>query len=305
MNSSLPDSPLSGESLVDDEFDFDDEFDPLQDTGPDPEDDDYDESIDYIGAPELTQQRPAPVEVADTRPAKARIAELFKAMAPRRKVLLGILSFCQTPQPVATVGAEVDRLQENNFSVYTSANLCALLEKAGAMRRVTQDGADFGQVKVEPRVVEVDGVEYLEPGTPPEAYWFDTDEGRAALDADKPLERLAELFATDARYLPIYKRVLTLCARAGGQIAKELGVAVDSDPLVQKPRLYAPRFVDRLEKCDAVTWEKTWITTDIGAKGLAMLNDVSDDYAPAAPEHALAAPDQTLPTDVETNCEAS
>jgi hypothetical protein len=294
MSSSFSDLSFSGESAIDDEFDFDDEFDPLEDTGPDPEDEDYEESVDYIGAPELAQQRPTSVEVTDTRSAEVRIAELFTSMAPRRKVLLGILSFCQTPQSVAAVGTEVDRLQENNFSVYTAANLCALLEKAGAVRRVTGDGDDFAQVKVEPRVVEIDGVEYLEPGTPPEAYWLNTDEGRAALEADKPLERLTELFATDAQYLPIYKRVLTLCAQEGGQTAKDLGTAVDSDPLVQKPRLYAPRFIDRLEKCDAVTWVKTWVTTDIGAEGLAMLDDVTDDCPPPAPE-------ATLPAGAETN----
>jgi hypothetical protein len=294
MSSSLSGSSFSNGPAIDDEFDFDDEFDPLEDTDPDPEDEDYEESIDYIGVPELTQQRPLPVETADTRSAAERIADLFKSMAPRRKVLLGILVFCQTPQLVSAVAAEVDRLQENNFSVYTAANLCALLEKAGAIRRVTQDGEDFSQTKVEPRVVEVDGVEYLEPGTPPEAYWVNTTEGREALEADKPLERLAELFATDAQYLSIYKRILTLCSQEGGQSAKSLGVAVDDDPLVQKPRLYAPRFVDRLEKCDALTWVKTWVTTDVGKEGLAMLDTVTDDYVP--PE-----PDQALPANVEMN----
>jgi hypothetical protein len=310
MSNSFPDPPLSHKSAIDDGFDFDDEFDPLGDTDPDPTDEDYEESVDYVGTPELvlelTRQQPASVKATDTPLAEVRIADLFASMVPRRKVLLGILGFCQTPQPVAAVGAEVDRLQENDFSVYRAANLCALLEKAGAIRRVTEDGDDLTQVKVEPRVVEVDGIEYLEPGTPPEACWLDTDEGRAALAADKPLERLTELFAADAQYLPIYKRVLMLCAQEGGQTVKDLGTAVDSDPLVQKPRLYAPRFIDRLEKCDAVTWAKTWVTTDIGAEGLAMLDDVADDYLPPAPNPSPApdpppAQSQVLPADVKTN----
>jgi SOS-response transcriptional repressor LexA len=69
------------------------------------------------------------------------------------------------------VDGEVERLQENNFSVYTAASLCALLEKAGAIRRVTEKGTEYSQVKVEPTVVEVDGVEYCEAGTPPPASW--------------------------------------------------------------------------------------------------------------------------------------
>lgn len=292
MSSSLPNFP-STDTFVIDEFDFDDDFDPLADTEPSPEDEDYEETIDLIGAPELTAQRTPPAEVADTRPAAERIADLFGSMAPRRKILLGILSFCQTPQPVAAVNTETDRLQENNSSVYTAANLCTLLEKAGALRRVTEDGEDFSQAKVEPRVIEIDGVEYLEPGTAPEAYWVDTAEGREAFEADKPLERLAELFVTDARYLPIYKRILTLCAQEGGQTAKDLGAAVDFDPLVQTPRLYAPRFVDRLEKCDALMWAKPWVTTDIGKDGLALLSDVVDDYLPPTQEQTPSAATET------------
>jgi hypothetical protein len=281
-----------------DEFDLEDEFDPLEDTEPDPEDEDYEESVELIGAPELAARRTASTEATDTRPAAERIADLFDSMAPRRKVLLGILSFCQTPQLVTDVSAEVDRLQENNFSVYSAANLCMLLEKAGALRRVTQDGEEFSRAKVEPRVVEIDGVEYLEPGTAPEAYWLDTAEGREALEADKPLERLTELFATDARYLPIYKRVLTLCAQEGGQTAKALGDAIDSDPLVQNPRLYAPRFVNRLEKCDALVWAKSWITSDIGRNGLALLDNVTDDYLSPTQE-------QPPPAGADTNGEVS
>ena len=57
-----------------------------------------------------------------------------------------------------------------------------------------------------------------------------------------------------------------------------LGI-VDNDPLVQKPRLYAPHFVDKLEKCDALEWRKAWFTTEIGKQGLEMLADVVDESA--------------------------
>ena len=51
---------------------------------------------------------------------------------------------------------------------------------------------------------------------------------------------------------------------------------------MQKPRFYAPHFVDRLEKCDALAWKKAWCITDIGRAGLDMLADVVDEGAPAA-----------------------
>ncbi len=257
-----------------------DEFDPLEDL--EPEDDaENGQSGEFEAAVARADDAPAEPDAAapatDQRTADERTADLLKAMAPRRTVLLGILSSCAEPQPVANVNALVDRLQENNFSVYTAANLCSLLEKAGALERVTADGTPADDVEAEPQVVVVDGVEYLEAAEPAEVFWVATDTGTAAVEADKPLDRLRELFEDDAVYRPIYKRVLTLCATEGGANTKALGEAVDKDPLVQKPRFYAARFIDRLEKCDALAWQKTWVTTEIGKAGLDMLADVADD----------------------------
>jgi hypothetical protein len=80
MSSSFSDLSFFDESIIDDEFDFDNEFDPLKDTGPDPENDDYEESVDYIGAPELARQRPTPADVVDIRSAEVRIADLFTSL---------------------------------------------------------------------------------------------------------------------------------------------------------------------------------------------------------------------------------
>lgn len=257
-----------------------DEFDPLADGA-----DDEDAADGLAAAPGSTEGalahasddgRPAP---ADERPAEERTADLLASMAPRRKVLLSILAHCFEPRPVAQVNALVDELQQNNFSVYSAANLCALLEKAGALERVTADGQPADDVESEPRVVVVDGVEYLEAGDPVEVCWLATDAGRAAVEADKPLERLRDLLDHDAAYLPIYKRILALCAAEGGAKTPDINAAVDNDPLVQKPRFYAPHFVDKLEKCDALAWQKAWVVTEVGRAGLEMLADVVDKSA--------------------------
>ena len=256
-----------------------DEFDPLADGA---DDEDADAADGLAAAPGSAEGalahasdngRPAP---ADERPAEERTADLLASMAPRRKVLLSILAHCFEPRPVAQVNALVDELQQNNFSVYSAANLCALLEKAGALERVTADGQPADDVESEPRVVVVDGVEYLEAGDPVEVCWLATDAGRAAVEADKPLERLRDLLDRDAAYLPIYKRILVLCAAEGGAKTPDINAAVDNDPLVQKPRFYAPHFVDKLEKCDALAWQKAWVVTEVGRAGLEMLADVVD-----------------------------
>ena len=258
-----------------------DEFDPLEDTGAD--EDEEAEGGDYTAISSATDTPGAdeqPAEPVDTRTPEERIEDLFKSMAPRRKVLLGILAFVETPQTVNDVNAHVDKLQEDNFSVYSAANLCSLLERAGAIERVTADGTPADEVEVEPKTVVVDGVEYLEAAEPVEVFWRITEAGQAKLDSDKPIDRLRALLDEDAHYAVIYKRILTLCAADGGATTPTINGKVDNDPLVQKPRLYAPHFVDKLEKCDALEWRKAWYTTEVGKQGLEMLADVVD--APAA-----------------------
>ena len=114
-----------------------DEFDPLEDTGAD---DDENEGGDYTAISSATDVPAQQLEAeSDNRTPAERIDDLFKSMAPRRKVLLGILSFVQEPQTAEAVNAHVDELQQDNFSVYTAANLCNLLERAGVDRIITLD----------------------------------------------------------------------------------------------------------------------------------------------------------------------
>lgn len=262
------------------------EFDPLEESEEEIEEAGADEFIATIGMAEDALAG-AGVEVEtiiDDRPAEERIRELFTSMAPRRSVLLGILSFCTEAQPVDSVGTHIDALQKNNYSVYSAANLCTLLENAGALERITPDGMPAQSGELAPKVVVVDGIEYLEAHEPIDACWLTTEDGRAYLEADKPLDRLLDLLASEAAYATIYQRILTLTAQENGVSTAELGEAVDNDPLVQKPRYYATHFVDRLEKCDALTWKSTWCITEIGTAGLEALASMVEDSATPADE---------------------
>ena len=288
-----------------------DGFDPLEDFEDDATEVEgrADEFVATVSAAEdaLAHDAMAPATPAICeKPAEERIADLLEAMAPRRTVLLDV-DPDGSMHPVTAAGSEgvpagameavravnarVDELQENNFSVYSAANLCSLLEKAGAIERVTAEGEPAEDIEIEPQTVVVDGVEYLEAREPVEIYWHITEPGRAALEADKPLERLRALLDEDAAYAPIYQRILRLCTADGGATTPAINNAVDHTPLVQKPRFYAPHFVDRLEKCDALAWKKAWCITDIGRAGLDMLADVVDENAPATQPETPATPD--------------
>ena len=118
----------------------------------------------------------------------------------------------------------------------------------------------------------VDGVEYLEPDTPPAAFWHTTEAGTLCVEQDDPAGRIQQTLDEELLYLPIYRQVLELCARPEGASAREMAKLIDSDPLLKSPRYYSSRFVERLNVAGALQWEgKAWRTTDAGLEALATL----------------------------------
>lgn len=241
----------------------------------------YDETderreAEVAGRPEVPADEPQ--DAPSQPPAAERIEKLLGRMRRQRHVLRAVLDACATPTPTEEVRSAVAPVQERYRSIHTLENLLFLLEDAGAIEQVDESGAPYvwDAETAEPVTVVVDGVEYLEPATPPVVCWHATEEGVAALTADDPLAPVSELFERESLYLPIYKRVLEMCSEEGGASMPDLGKAVDGDPLVQKPRFYAAHFVDALEACDALVWAPAWTVTDTGLAALDMLADVCD-----------------------------
>ena len=250
------------------DFDFgaDDQdfgYDPLADVP----DEDEDAAGEFTGAPfgNLSDPHPIPVAQPDDKPAAQRITELFERFNPRRRVLAGIIRYVDVPRTAAEVDAKVVELQQHDFSVYSGANYAALLEEAGAIIKTDEDGIPFKESPERPpQIVEIDGVEFMKPGPWREAFWLATDDARAFLAADDPVQRFRELLERDAQYLSIYLRILDAADAEGGAKTADLNAMVDNDPLVQKPRYYTAHFTELLERCEAIRWEGTWVITDIG-----------------------------------------
>ncbi|MBM6999888.1 hypothetical protein I3I95_07090 [bacterium] len=206
----------------------------------------------------------SPAEAAEGQDPAEAIRSLLGHMAARREVLLGIVDFCREPRTVADVEARVRELQARNVSVYSAAALCAMLEEAGALVRESGGERITGERQFAPNVEVVDGVEYLRPRRMPATTWLATEAGTRVLGEDDPLSRFRAMIDEERVYMPIYLRVLELCDRDNGASAKELGEAVDHEPLVQNPRLFAQHFVERLERCDVLSWDGGWRVTDLG-----------------------------------------
>lgn len=251
--------------------DLDYGYDPLADAMTEEEEED-EKAGEFTGVPFLSLSAPETLpgpaskpEPIDEAPAAEQIAKLFERFNPRRRVLAGIMRFCDAPRSSVEVDEKVVELQKHDFSVYTGANYAALLEEAGALEKTDENGVPFRESPDrEPQVVEVDGVAFLKPGPWREAFWLATDAARDHLAADDPLARFRDLLAKDSAYLDIYLRILDAADAEGGATTPQLNELIDDDPLVQNPRYYTAHFTDLLERCEAIRWEGTWVITDIG-----------------------------------------
>ena len=138
------------------------------------------------------------------------------------------------------------------------------------------------------RVVEVDGVQYLEPagrGEGPAAGGEEgepgaavvrlktTQVGLAALEREQDMGRFQEILDEDAGLDNIYRMLLDCCSNEGGATAKELGDAVDDQPELQEPRLYASYFYDKMAERDLIEWTgKAWGITEFGKRAVQYLD---------------------------------
>ena len=259
-----------------------DSFDPLFDVDDDTTDEDAPiesgavrpDPKEFLNAQQLAED----TRRLEQQPAEVRIATLFDHMRPFRKTLLSTLAFCaDEPQPNSRVEAHIAVLQETNKSVYSADNLCMMMVRAGALTRLTEDGRPYEVVEatLEPKTVIIDGVEYLEPVTPPEIYWLTTPEGKAALEADRPADRLRALLESEPQYRHLYRLWLTFADTPAGANQKDLSRVIDNDPAVQRPRMYAMRFGEKLAENEALEWrDRAWHITDLGRQALELLDEL-------------------------------
>lgn len=224
------------------------------------------------------------------RPAEERTRELFSQMKSQRNILRGILDAARTPCSTAGVEQAVEPLREKKFSIYSTANICAMLETAGALERVHEDGTAYAY-DPQPEIVMVDGEEYYEPAVAPVVCWQATEAGLAVVDEDDSLERVRLLFEKEAEFLPVYKRVLSMAAADEGVSVAQLSAAVDENPLIADPRrFYVQHFTEMLENREAVEWSgSAWVITATGRAALDELADVEDTYVAPETDHPTVA----------------
>lgn len=248
------------------------EFDPLTDDSFDKSLDNVLQSEGYVGDPsELAPKSQLPV-VPEKTP-REKIKDLFAEMIPFKRYLLSILEYCVEAKEFSLVDAFVTELQSKRKTIYTAYEFCAMLERAGAIDKVTAEGTPYEDVTVEPVEVERDGQYFLEPGTPPAVYWVVTEAGAEALEEDNPLKALEEIFGTHAQYTGVYKQALELCDQEGGASIQTLSNVVNQNPALHYPNKTVQYFLDYLDRNGAIIWDENWMTTAVGKQALELLHE--------------------------------
>jgi hypothetical protein len=249
---------MSFRTIADEAFDITEEYDPLS------VNDEIEETEEeaYSAVEELREEslQAAKPELS----VYERTQSLFESMKPRAATLKGMVLFCETPQSAESLNEEVERLAEFSASVYSPATLSNLLEKAGALQRVTESGEPYPAEVPEPELVEIDGQAFYETPEMPAVYWVAHPEALTYLEDVAPASALAALFAEDAKYAEVYEILFDLMKAPEGATMPQLSEAVDNLEVMKKPRIYAPRFLDKLEALEAIEWKGAWHATPLG-----------------------------------------
>lgn len=215
-----------------------------------------------------------PLSASDGRPAEERIADLFDHMPGLRGELISVIEACRSLRKEEELCDIVDALRERRHSVYSGLAFCRMLEKAGALRHVRENGDSFDEESLLPETVVEDGVEYIQAAVPPASYWVATEAGLAYAEADDPEMRARAVVRADEEYASVYKFILERCAQ-GGATGKELAGVIEAHPSTQEPRLYATHFIKKLEDAGAIAWNGSWVLSEKMSGSLGWLDEIA------------------------------
>ena len=245
----------------------------------------------------FAQEHEEPLASADER-----LAKLVDTMPGQTKMLTRILDFCRERRATQEVLDAVAAWQKLNFSVYEPAVLCGLLEKAGGLDHVNEDGTPYVQpdegtassatledaqdATDEKQADQAEGVLTQEPSLEGEAgtdevseedfddscaepepqrpsFWVSTQAGLDLVAEHDPRAHVAQMLEDEACYMPVYRELLEKLAD-GPMTKKEIDVIVRANPASESPRRLGGYFVDRLERIEAIEWTGAWSITEIG-----------------------------------------
>ena len=250
-------------------YEFEDEFDPLADGAfEDLEDEEPDN--DYSAPVIPDAERSVIPEMVDL-PASERIENLLKGIPGQQFRILSAVRACgEEPRPLAEIIEFVDDEFPRETSVYSTGRLVQLLERAGAIECAREEPASPAcKTASSPDADEAPGGGAQVQRNAP-ALYSATRAGLEALAARTGMAQMEEFLQEEPRYIPVYKRILTMCTVEEGRLVQEVNAVVNKDPVCEDPRRYSTYFLRRLEGVGAIRYSDAWRTTDYGKRSLAL-----------------------------------
>ena len=191
-----------------DVFVIDDDFDPLADLSLDDGERD-DAEADYL--PPIPDADKSVVPPVVPLSAAERIENLLAGIPGQQFRLLHAVEFCTEPKTMDEAVADLDAAYPNTTSVYGSAQVVQLLERDGALERIVdEDAAHAAAGDAADALAEDEGFISVTPAPP--CRYRATQAGLDAVAAHVNEGLVAEKIEEDERYLPIFQRVLEMCA---------------------------------------------------------------------------------------------
>ena len=313
------------------EFDVDEDFDPFATESLDDLEDE--EPDNEYSAPVIPDADKSVIPEQVQLPGSQRIKKLLRGMpAQQFRVLAAIRACKDSEKTLEEIIKEVDSEFQKTNSVFSTGRIVQLLERAGAIKQICQEQnevcqtddvdtdaqkstqetseeneEEINQAAKAQEVPSIDpGQEFVEIQRAKPSKFIATQDGIDAYEASIDIENMQNMLSKEPQYLPVYKRILTMCNIDGGRIVQEINAVIDPDPICAKPRRYATYFLHNLEDAGALRFADTWITTDYGKKALELgllieSEQVSDDKA--AEEAAASAKEKQLAKEAKFEAE--
>lgn len=232
------------------------------------------------------------------------VRNLVTTNAARRHALLSIIDWAREGERASVLFRKIEKLQEDNRSVYEPVSYCRMLERAGALRLELRDPipaenadakrtsceaspSDMASIDLEEAAAE--GIEYLSIEEDVDPVWRSTDEGMQAYEELVQGDEWREkVLGSDSRYAEVYLAIMHLLLD-GGKPKGDIVDAAQSFEVTKKPLKLGAYFIDVLEATCAIRWEHaSWNLTELGKALLPELEVFCEQVCQTQDDSSLA-----------------
>lgn len=175
-------------------------------------------------------------EAQNLERATAKLLRRITAEPAYKAVLYKILVYCDPARSCADVERTILSFPEMKNALPSPQTLLSWLVESGGIEQVTAD-------KNEP-------------------VWCTTAAGRNVVGMESGENRLGRLLARETVYHDTYLQILQFCVLPKSR--KEIESALEGNPVLEHPKVYASFFIEALEEAGGLEWNEKWETTQAG-----------------------------------------